>query len=292
MKNDTIRRFFELIWPLPASAERVAWVLAKSGQNAVTTEFIERAAGLGAHETVRVPQILRAMLGTGIVAQVGSGLWISAIDEQEMLNLALQLSGAANFQRVYKDKDEVQVVLTLPEEPSKLCEVLPEQGPYCAKLGTTDSVFAKIARESKFRLVIVTPFIDRVGAEWIAGMFKLTDGKPMERILIMRDYHSVKSLITGIADELNRLQVRMFDYYIRHEGRQPPYETFHAKFILGDDSQAYIGSANMLASSLELALEVGVLVKGRSVLDIKRLVDSMIDVCCSYNLSQVIRNGA
>jgi phosphatidylserine/phosphatidylglycerophosphate/cardiolipin synthase-like enzyme len=72
--------------------------------------------------------------------------------------------------------------------------------------------------------------------------------------------------------------VRMFDYFIRHEGRQRPFETFHAKFVLGDDAQAYIGSANMLVSSLEVALEVGVLVKGHSVLDIKRLVDSMLEI--------------
>jgi phosphatidylserine/phosphatidylglycerophosphate/cardiolipin synthase-like enzyme len=281
MRNDAIQKFFELIWPYPATAERVVRVMAKSGHDAVTSEFVERSAGLGAHEKVRIPQILRAMATVGIVTEVGPGLWISPAGEQETMNLALQLAGAANFQRVHKDKDEVQVVLTLPEEPSKLCEVLPEQGPYCAKLGATDSVFTRIAHEARFRLVIVTPFIDKVGAEWIASMFRLTDSKPVERILILRDYHSAKASLAGIAGDLDRLQVKMFDYFIRHEGRRLPFETFHAKFVLGDDTQAYIGSANMLASSLEVALEVGVLVNGQSVLDIKRLVDSMIKVAKS-----------
>ena len=283
MKNEAIQKFFGLIWPFPASAERVVRVLAKSGQNAVSTEFIERAAGLGTHEAVRIPQILRAMAVMGIVLEVGPGLWVSTIEAQELSEVAQQLAGAANSQRVHKDKDEVQVVLTLPEEPSKLCRALPEQGPYCAKLGATDSVFSKIAREARFRLVVVTPFIDRVGAEWIGSMFNLTDGKPVERILILRDYHAVKLSLTGSAGELDRLQVRLFDYYIRHEGRRRPFETFHAKFVLGDDAQAYIGSANMLASSLEVALEVGVLVKGESVLDIKRLVDSMLAVAMPIN---------
>ncbi|WP_225072569.1 phospholipase D-like domain-containing protein [Desulfuromonas sp. CSMB_57] len=278
MKNEATQKFFELIWSFPATAERVVRVMAKSGHDAVTSEFVERTAGLGAHEKVRIPQILRAMATVGIVTEVGSGLWNSSAGEQEMINLAVQLAGAANFQRVHKDKDEVQVVLTLPEEPSKLCEVLPEQGPYCAKLGATESVFIRIAREARFRLVIVTPFIDRMGAEWIVSMFRLTEGKTVERILILRDYHSAKAALAGIAGELDRLQVRMFDYYIRHEGRRLPFETFHAKFVLGDDTQAYIGSANMLASSLEVALEVGVRLKGRSVLDIKRLVDAMLEV--------------
>ena len=283
MKNDVIQRFFELIWPFPATAERVVRVMAKSGHGAVTSEFVERTASLGAHEKVRIPQILRAMSTVGIVSEVGPDLWISAVEERALLNLAIQLAGAINSQRAHKDRDEVQVVLTLPEEPSRLCEALPEQGPYCAKLGATDSVFAQIAREARFRLVIVTPFIDRVGAEWIANMFRLTDGKPMERILILRDYYTAKTSLSGIAVELDRLGVRIFDYYIRHEGRRLPYETFHAKFVLGDDTEAYIGSANMLASSLEVSLEVGVLVKGQSILDIKRLVDSMLAVAPSIN---------
>lgn len=283
MKSDSIQKFFELIWPFPSTAERVVQVMAKSGHDAVTSEFVERTAGLGAHEKVRIPQILRAMVTVEIVTEIGPNLWISSAGEQEMMNLVLQLSGATNFQRVHKDKDEVQVVLTLPEEPSRLCKVLPEQGPYCAKLGATDSVLAKIAHEARFRLIIVTPFIDRVGAEWIANMFRLTDGKPVTRILILRDYHLAKHSLSGIANELDRLQVRLFDYYIRHEGRRRPFETFHAKFVLGDDDQAYIGSANMLESSLEVALEVGVLVRGRSVLDIKRLVDSMLAVSLPIN---------
>lgn len=280
MRSGAIQKFFELIWPFPATAERVVRVMARSGHEAVTSEFVERTAGLGAHEKVRVSQVLRAMATVGIVTEVGPGLWISSAGEQEMLSLAVQLAGAANFQRIHRDKDNVQIVLTLPEEPSKLCEALPEQGPYCAKLGATDSVFAKIAYEARFRLVIVTPFIDKVGAAWIASMFGLTEGKPVERILILRDYHSAKASLSGVASELDRLHVSMYNYYIRHEGRRLPFETFHAKFVLGDDSQAYIGSANMLASSLEVSLEVGVLVNGQSVLDIKRLVNSMLAVAC------------
>lgn len=273
-----MQKFFALIWPFPATAEKIVRVMAKSGHNAVTSEFIERTAGVGAHEKVRIPQIMYALATAGIVKEAGPGLWVSTEVEQEMMNLALQLAGATTFQMIHKDKDEVQVVLTLPEEPSKLCEVLPEQGPYCVKLGATDSVFAKIAQEAKLRLVIVTPFIDKMGAEWIANMFRLTEGKLVERILILRDYHSAKESLACIANELNRLQVKIYDYFIRHERRQPPYETFHAKCILGDDSQAYVGSANMLASSLELSLEIGLLVRGQSIIDIKRLLDAVIEI--------------
>lgn len=278
MKNDTIQQFFELTWPYSASAERVVRLMARSGHRAVSTEFVERSAGLSSHEIVRIPQILRAMVSVGLLNDAGPGLWVSTVESTTLQELAQQLAGAANYQHVHKDRDEVQVVLTLPEEPSKLSEALPEQGPFCAKLSATDSAFAKIALEARFRLIVVTPFIDRVGAEWIASMFRLTDGNPVERILILRDYHSAKSSLSAIANEMVHLQVKMFDYYIHHEKRRPPFETFHAKLVLGDDVQAYVGSANMLASSLEVSLEVGVLVKGQSVLDIKRLIDSILAV--------------
>lgn len=278
MKNESVHKLFELVWPYPASAERVVRVMARSGHQAVSTEFVERSAGLSSHEAVRIPQILQEMASVGLLKDAGSGLWVSTVESTKLLELAQQLAGAANYQQVHKDRDEVQVVLTLPEEPSKLYEALPEQGPFCAKLSATDSAFAKIAREANFRLVIVTPFIDNVGAQWISSMFKLTEGKSVERILILRDYHTTKTFLNGIAGDLDRLQVKMYDYHIRHEGRRPPFETFHAKFVLGDDVQAYVGSANMLASSLEAALEVGVLMRGESVLDIKRLVESILAV--------------
>lgn len=125
-------------------------------------------------------------------------------------------------------------------------------------------------------MVIVTPFIDRAGAEWLIKLFRLTS-KPVEKILISRDYHVFKNALFNFSEKLYEMQVKIFDYFIRHEERMPPYETFHAKLVLGDDTQAYVGSANMLASSFEIALEVGTLIKGKSVLDIRRLVDSMIE---------------
>ena len=204
--------------------------------------------------------------------------WKSAQPVETLAHLGIMLQGAAIQKLVHKDKDEVQIVLTLPEEPSKLADSLPLQGPYCARLGATDSAFTHIAREAQSRLVIVTPFIDRVGAEWISGMFKLTADKPVERILILRDCESVVTFLQGISSCLDSLSVKIFDYHIRHEDRRLPYETFHAKFVLGDDNQAYIGSANMLESSLDFSLEAGVLLRGQSVLDIKRLVESILAV--------------
>jgi phosphatidylserine/phosphatidylglycerophosphate/cardiolipin synthase-like enzyme len=200
------------------------------------------------------------------------------IDTCDFSYLISILEAVSLYNRVHMDKDEVEVVLTVPEQPSRLVEVMPHQGPYFAKLGATDSAFMKIARDATRRLVIASPFIDKAGAEWIVNLFNLTADKEIERYLIFRDYDSIKTYLMPHADLIKQLSIKLCDYFIHHEDRNPPYETFHAKMVLGDDTRAYVGSANMLGSSLAVCLEVGVVMKGKSVLDIKRLIDSMIEV--------------
>lgn len=278
MKGDVIDTFFQLIRRFPSSAERVVTVLANSGAKPIPYEFIGRTAGLGAHEKVRLPEILNAMARSNIASEVAPGFWVSNVPERQLRDLALQLLGAATYQRVHKDKDVVSVVLTLPEESSKLCEALPHQGPYCVKLGATDSAFTRLAKEAKFRFVILTPFLDKTGAEWLAKLFLLTADRNVERILILRDYHAVKGLLSRHATLLDSLSVKIYDYLLYRDPSRLTYETFHAKVLLCDDTMAYVGSANMLASSLEVALEVGLTVEGNSVLDISRLMQSILAV--------------
>jgi hypothetical protein len=40
MKSDAIQKFFELILPFPATAERVMWVMAKSGHDDITNNTL------------------------------------------------------------------------------------------------------------------------------------------------------------------------------------------------------------------------------------------------------------
>lgn len=252
--------------------------LSKYTPHPASIESIERIARLGFHESVNILAILTALEASGFCRQETSGLWVSEMDTKEVEMLSIILKGADLYQRIHVDRDKVQMVVTLPEYPSKFTEVLLEQGLCVATLKATDSAFFKIARNAHSRLVIVTPFIDRTGAEFLMNLFQITTDKPMERILIVRDYHAVKSFLIPFSGLIESLCIKIFDYLIYHEDGTLPYETFHAKIILGDHNQAYIGSANLLASSLELAFEMGVLINGKSVLDVRRLIDSIIVV--------------
>lgn len=58
-------------------------------------------------------------------------------------------------------------------------------------------------------------------------------------------------------------------------------ETFHAKVVLADDDYAYVGSANMNRSSLENAMELGVLMRGEAARAVGRVVNAIRAVCKS-----------
>jgi len=64
-----------------------------------------------------------------------------------------------------------------------------------------------------------------------------------ERFLILRDWSRAGHHLTPIMAELSAHKVKIFDYFLPHEGS---YETFHAKLLLADDTRAYVGSANFL----------------------------------------------
>ena len=60
-----------------------------------------------------------------------------------------------------------------------------------------------------------------------------------------------------------------------------PIETFHAKIALADGSAAYVGSANLLQSSLEVALECGFFIEGPAVAQVSDLVSAILMVARS-----------
>ena len=59
---------------------------------------------------------------------------------------------------------------------------------------------------------------------------------------------------------------------------QGGYETFHAKFVLADDSLAYVGSANFLQSGLDRSLECGILMPLPGARELARVADAMIRI--------------
>ena len=65
------------------------------------------------------------------------------------------------------------------------------------------------------------------------------------------------------AADFRRLNVSVIEYALPSSlpsGR----ETFHAKVVLADDSEFYVGSSNFMGSALDRSFECGVFVRGET----------------------------
>lgn len=171
-----------------------------------------------------------------------------------------------------------RLVVTLPYRPSKLEAALQTVAPDGAPaLTDTQDAFNHIARRGKDRLVVITPFIDAPGIAWATRLFRASEAK--RKILVLRDCSRLDQHAPE-AVELRLLLSELREYRISHAGteRDLPIETFHAKIVLADASVAYVGSANMVQSSLELALECGFLVEGPAVAQVADIVAAILKV--------------
>ena len=162
----------------------------------------------------------------------------------------------------------------MPIMPSYLEAELPSLTGHPGGYITTSDAFLRVSQAASCRLVVMTPFIDQHGFEWLRRVLGSTQPQ-VEKIIVLRDVdHYAAELGVHHAAWLQALNVSVRDYYLRHsgaEGRALPVETFHAKIILADERIAYVGSANMLGSGDGTSLEAGVLVDGRAVIQIAGL---------------------
>lgn len=164
-------------------------------------------------------------------------------------------------------------VVTLPPEPSRLAEALRRDiaSSVTALTSTTDA-FRHLALRAKARLVIMIPYIDRIGAEWAVELFGLTIAP--ERVLVLREIGQLDDC-GPYGPALRKIATNIADYG-GSEGYSPTDETFHAKIVLADGVAAYVGSANLLRRSKEVNLECGMLVEGPAVQAIKFVVDAVL----------------
>jgi phosphatidylserine/phosphatidylglycerophosphate/cardiolipin synthase-like enzyme len=63
------------------------------------------------------------------------------------------------------------------------------------------------------------------------------------------------------AVDFTRLNVLVYEYALPFPLRSGR-ETFHAKIVLADETEFYVGSSNFMASALERSFECGVIVRG------------------------------
>lgn len=176
----------------------------------------------------------------------------------------------------------VEIVLTLPKSPNRLENAIKEFGPQTGLIQKTDEIFDHLAHQATRSLIVMTPYLDKPGAKFLLRLFSnVRDG--VEKKLILRfvsldpTYSKYPSGYSPIRDDLKTMGVEVFDYAIKRDGTTM-LETFHAKAILSDDQEAYIGSSNFDRYSLENSMELGALITGEPVGQVRFILKSILSI--------------
>jgi phosphatidylserine/phosphatidylglycerophosphate/cardiolipin synthase-like enzyme len=224
--------------------------------------------------------VLAGLLEPGLLSQTRDIVSLT-VSKNDALRYAAVLRGFAYAQFRQRDSNQIEITLSPPAHPSRLMEVLPKQGFSWTRLYHTKDSLIELASQAERRLVIISPFLDKEGLEWIGQLFGATENKPIKRTMILRGRDQAE----GDVLRENKLQlppwnVNILGYAISHDPalRNPSIETFHAKIILADDDKAYIGSSNMTRWSRDLSMECGVILRGPCVKPVATLVEAMIRI--------------
>jgi len=230
--------------------------------------------------SLKLESVLEALLEAGLLSRMQDGIALT-VPKNDALRHAAVLRGVAYARYRQRDANQVEITLSPPAHPSRLMEMLPKQGFSWTRLYDTKDSLIELASQAERRLVIISPFLDREGLEWIGQLFEATAKKSIERIMIVRGRDQTETdVLIKHHSQLATWGVDILTYAISHDPafRSPAIETFHAKILLADGNKAYIGSANMTRWSRDFSMECGVILRGPSVKPVATLVEAMIKI--------------
>jgi phosphatidylserine/phosphatidylglycerophosphate/cardiolipin synthase-like enzyme len=227
----------------------------------------------------RLETISQSLLEVGLLVRMPDGIALAG-HVSDALRHAAVLRGVAYAQYRQRDSNQIDITLSPPALPSRLMEILPKQGFSWTRLYDTKDSLIELASQAQQRLVIVSPFLDKEGVQWIRQLFEATARNPIERVMVVRGTDQETDALRHNSSQLASSGVKILSYAITHDPslRTPAIETFHAKILLADADKAYIGSANMTRWSRDFSMECGVILRGPSVKPVATLVEAILGI--------------
>lgn len=214
----------------------------------------------------RAGHIERALVAggpTGLFEKTTPTKW-RVSDRSFAGELAPLLRGALLYRsRVHQDDNVVDVVLTKPPAPSQVTLQLESMLSGTWGFRDTKELLPAIADSAKASLVVMTPFLDEVGADIVLNLFENTAAA--DKCLVLRTTRTgeLPEGLLRVQAALARRDVQVLNFKLDRLGATGT-ETFHAKVVLADDNAAYVGSSNMNQWSFQYSLELGLFVQGKA----------------------------
>lgn len=259
-------------------AEVLAPIFAQGAKGRLRTpsslKELAKIAGVSTAGLERVREALVSACRAGAAIQEDGAIWRLTLAPEVCRELSLMLSGIALYRRkVHKDADRVSVVLSKPPSPSLFSFALAQSLKGDWGLQETGDTFQRMAASAGRRFIVMTPFLDADGLARVLSLFEMTHPE-VARYLVVRD--AAAPTITAVKQHLTALNVSVFEFRLARGAGQR--ETFHAKVVVTDNDQCYVGSSNMTTWSFNYSLELGVYVQGESARRTAEIVDAVLAV--------------
>lgn len=183
----------------------------------------------------------------------------------------------------------VQPLVTFPEDPA-----FEGVSPYDFEMKWLMPSLTSAIKRTTDSITIVTPFFDETGFGTLQGVLIEALRRDVgitiiTRYLTDRDSYN-RYVLSGFASAIDEAEVdpsnlTLLDYTVwegdvpaeeRTQDGATPAFTLHAKLMLFDEREAYIGSANVTDYGFDRYLELGVLLSGPPVPDLADLVQFLI----------------
>jgi phosphatidylserine/phosphatidylglycerophosphate/cardiolipin synthase-like enzyme len=261
------------LFPLATQAARVLTYLADVPDSIGRTDS-DLASRVGGVSAQHVAVVRRALLATQIAVSENFAIrWLLSPDD--LRALAQNLAGVGSYLRVHRDRDSVRLVLTEPGQKSALRRAIDDRSALSPMLFQTSDVFFGLGREAKEELTVLSPFLDRQGAEFLLELFALCS-EDVRRSLVCRplDEPECGDAFRRCAADFRRLNVSVHEYALP-SGLPSGRETFHAKVVLADAAAFYVGSSNFMGSALDRSFECGVVVHGEAARQLRYVLTAL-----------------
>jgi len=276
-----LRNYSKALAEQPNIAANICRILGGLDGNKITRKYLLDHSELVVTQRSDTVKTIKNMVDIGLLTEINDLLELT-IDKENYKNLTFMFEGMALGKNI-NSESLIEIVLTRPKKPSELDRILKQKGPSVIRIENTIDSFKHLAFSSKKRLVIMTPFLDVDGAEWVRSLFDNTKDD-VEKILIIRFLNKDKDYILypkgyhEISGYLSEKNIKVCNFALERKGTSL-LETFHAKCILCDDEMAYIGSSNLTYHSLDNSMELGVMIKGSEVRLVSIIVDAILEIC-------------
>lgn len=185
---------------------------------------------------------------------------------------------------------QVQPLVTFPEDPS-----FEGASPYDYGMKWLMPSLISSIKNSTDSITIMTPFFDQDGFETLEGVLIDSLDRGVSLDVITRyltdsgsyNRHVLSNFVASVQENgaptsnLSFIDYTVWDDSVpvderTQEGENPAF-TLHAKLMLFDDREAYVGSANVTDYGFDRYLEIGALFTGPPVTNLGNLVEFLIE---------------